>query len=67
MRTDGQTDMTRLVVPFRNFAKVLKNIKKLVTQSNQWALLMPTNQYQNLQFMSFNSLLCSPDTEESGL
>ena len=25
MRTDGQTDMTKLVVAFRNFANALKN------------------------------------------
>ena len=25
MRTDGQMDMTKIIVAFRNFAKVLKN------------------------------------------
>jgi hypothetical protein len=27
MRTDGQTDMMKLIVAFRNFEKVIKNIQ----------------------------------------
>jgi hypothetical protein len=27
MRTDGQTDMTKLIVAFRNFEKMIKNIQ----------------------------------------
>jgi len=27
MRTDGQTEMTKLIVAFRNFEKVIKNIQ----------------------------------------
>ena len=27
MRKDGQTDMTKLIVAFRNFEKVIKNIQ----------------------------------------
>jgi len=28
-RTDGQTDMTKLIVAFRNFGKALKNFRQM--------------------------------------
>jgi hypothetical protein len=44
---DGQTDMTRLLVAYRNFANMLKNESTTSNNSGNWTISKSLTQYLN--------------------
>jgi hypothetical protein len=55
-QTDGQTDMTNLIVALRNFAKVPQNISNKVVETEEGHVLRPLHSFRKFDPFKINEI-----------